>query len=64
MQRDAGALHLTYDEAEKVAAYVVRVWPGATGLSEAPKVEKVADLIQLTLRKSREVIAEREESAA
>lgn len=64
MPLNTGALHLSYEEAEKVAADLQRVWAGVTGLSETPKIENVADLVQRALRKSREIIADREESAA
>ncbi|AIT81250.1 hypothetical protein JI59_16425 [Novosphingobium pentaromativorans US6-1] len=57
-------LHLTYDEAEVVAAYLLRVWPGATGLATAPQSERAADVVQLVLRKSREVIADRDAAQA
>ena len=49
-------LHLSFEEAETVAADLARVWVGITGLSEVPKVENIADLLQRGLRKSREVI--------
>ena len=56
------SLHLSFDEAELVAADILRVWTGMTGLTEAPKAENVADMVQRMLRKSREIIAERPEA--
>lgn len=53
-------LTLTFEEAEAVAADLARVWPGMTGISAVPKVELLADLVQRTNRKSREIIAARE----
>lgn len=60
MRHEPTSLHLSFDEAEAVAAAVARVWTGITGLPEVPKIEMIADLVQHTLRKSREVIEARE----
>ncbi|WP_260927434.1 hypothetical protein [Novosphingobium sp. 9] len=59
----ASALTLTFEEAEAVAADLARVWPGMTGIAAVPKVEMLADLVQRTNRKSREIIVARETSS-
>ncbi|WP_285020274.1 hypothetical protein [Novosphingobium sp. fls2-241-R2A-195] len=59
----AGNLHLTPAEEEAVAAYLGRVWRGATGLTDVPGPEQLFTLVDLTLRKAREAIAERIDDA-
>lgn len=59
MADEPNSLHLTYEEAERVAADLSRVWVGMTGLCETPKVECIADVVQRALRGARTVIAER-----
>lgn len=54
---------LTYDEAEKVAADLVRGWTGLTGSTEIPSIETLADLVQRVIRKADEVVSERGEDA-
>ena len=56
----AGNLHLTPAEQEAVAAYLARIWPGATGLNKVPAPDMLAALVETTLRKAREQIAGRE----
>ncbi|PNU03956.1 hypothetical protein [Novosphingobium guangzhouense] len=56
----AGTLHLTPAEEEAVAAYVERVWQGATGLSEVPPHDMLCTLVGLMMRKVREITASRE----
>lgn len=53
----AGNLHLTPTQEEDVAAYLARVWRGATGLPEIPGPEQLVALVSLTLRKAREAVA-------
>ena len=55
----AGNLHLTQEQEEAVAAYLARVWRGATGLSEVPAPEMLGALVGVTMRKAREVAASR-----
>ncbi len=55
----AGNLHLTQTQEEAVAAYLARVWRGATGLPEVPAPDMLAALVGLTLRKARDVAASR-----
>lgn len=55
----AGNLRLTQKQEEAVAAYLARVWRGATGLPEVPAPEMLAALVGLTLRKARDVAASR-----
>lgn len=56
----AGNLHLTPAEEEAIAAYLARVWRGATGLAEVPAPEMLGALVGLIMRKAREVAASRE----
>lgn len=51
---------LTYDEAERIALDLARVWPGMTGQASAPSIEALTDLVQRVLRKEREIIKGRE----
>lgn len=60
MTPEPKSLHLSFDEAEAVAADLARVWPGITGLAETPKTEQIADLVQRTLRKTRDLIDARD----
>ncbi|WP_374412673.1 hypothetical protein [Novosphingobium colocasiae] len=53
---------LTYAEAEVIAADLERVWPGMTGMNAVPKTEAIADIVQRTLRKAREIIAARDDA--
>lgn len=53
----AGNLHLTPTQEEDVAAYLARVWRGATGLPDVPGPEQLVALVSLTLRKAREAVA-------
>lgn len=55
----AGNLHLTQEQEEAVAAYLARVWRGATGLSEVPPPEMLSTLVDVTMRKARDVAASR-----
>ncbi|TDW65379.1 hypothetical protein EDF57_103563 [Novosphingobium sp. PhB55] len=55
----AGNLHLTPEQEEAVAAYLARVWRGATGLSEVPPPEMLSTLVDVTMRKARDVAASR-----
>ncbi len=55
----AGTFHLTPAEEEVIAAYLARVWRGATGLAEVPAPEMLGALVGLTMRKVREVAASR-----
>lgn len=55
----AGNLHLTQEQEEAVAAYLARVWRGATGLSEVPAPDMLSTLVDVTMRKAREVAASR-----
>ena len=55
----AGNLHLTQKQEEAVAAYLARVWRGATGLSEVPPPEMLSTLVDVTMRKARDVAASR-----
>lgn len=64
MKHEPAALHVSYDEALTIAADLVRIWPGMTGLNEVPKVENAADLVQRALRKARELIAARQAEEA
>lgn len=59
----ASNLHLTPAEEEAVAAYLARVWRGATGSAEVPGAEQLTILVDLTLRKAREAIADRIDEA-
>ena len=59
MADEPTSLHLTYEEAERVAAHLQRMWVGMTGQSEAPAVERIADVFQVGLRKAREIVAAR-----
>lgn len=59
MNHEPNSLRVSFEEAEVIAADLVRVWTGMTGMSEVPTVENVADLVQRTLRKTRELIAAR-----
>lgn len=54
---------LSYDEAEKVAEDLGRVWLGLTGASQVPSTETLTDLVQRVQRKAREVVASRPERA-
>ena len=58
--QEPASLHLSFEEAETVAADLARVWTGCTGSPSVPKIEQIADLVQRTLRKSRELIDGRE----
>lgn len=51
---------LSYDEAETVAADIARGWTGITGHADVPSIETLADLVQRTMRKAKEVIDARE----
>ncbi|WP_132390316.1 hypothetical protein [Novosphingobium sp. PhB165] len=61
MQHDLATLHLSVPEMEMVAADLISVWTGATGQREAPALSAVTELVTRTLRKSRAVVAAREE---
>lgn len=50
---------LSYDEAERVAAAILPRWAGITGLSVAPSIEQITDLVQRAMREAAVVIAER-----
>jgi hypothetical protein len=52
---------LTYAEAEQVAEAILARWTGITGLSAAPSIEQVTDLVQRVLRETAVVVAERGE---
>lgn len=55
----AGTLSLTPDEEEAVAAYLGRIWKGVTGQVATPSHDLRATLVEITLRKAREQIAQR-----
>lgn len=57
-----GPLHLTPAEEEAVAAYLARVWRGATGAIDVPGPGQLVVLVDLTLRKAREAVAGRMET--
>jgi hypothetical protein len=52
-------MNLTYTEAQTAAEYLSRMWEGVAG-TEQPKPEALADIVQITLRKAREIVAGRE----
>ena len=52
-------MNLTYKEAEHAAEYLSRMWEGVCG-TEQPNPEALADIVQITLRKAREIVAGRE----
>ena len=52
-------MNLTYKEAEHAAEYLSRMWEGVCG-TEQPKPEAIADLVQITMRKAREIVASRD----
>lgn len=54
---------LSYEEAEKVAQDLSRVWLGLTGAAQLPSTETLTDLVQRVQRKAREVVASRAKSA-
>lgn len=59
MADEPNSLHLTYEEAERVAADLSRVWVGMTGLCETPQPDRVVDVVQRALRGARGEIAAR-----
>ena len=55
-------LRINRDEAEEIAADLVRVWNGMTGLNAVPTTEAAADLVQRVIRRANEIAARREDA--
>jgi hypothetical protein len=60
MSHEPQSLHLTVAEIDRIVVDVARVWKGATGLSETPGPDQMAELVGRILRKAREAIAARD----
>ncbi|TCM30036.1 hypothetical protein [Novosphingobium sp. ST904] len=60
MSHEPQSLHLTVPEIDRICADVSRIWKGATGLTETPPPDQMAELVGRILRKAREAIAARD----